>query len=38
MHHAKSGNYLKMAADAATLNGSGPGSVFFIGLRISGGP
>ncbi len=37
VHNAKSGNYLKLAADAPTLNGVGAGSVFFMGLRISGG-
>lgn len=37
LHNARSGNYLKLATDAATLNGKGAGSVFFMGLRISGG-
>ena len=37
VHNVKSGNYLKLAPDAAVLNGTGSGSVFFMGLRISGG-
>ena len=36
-HNANSGNYLALSADPAVLNGTGPGSVFFMGLRISGG-
>lgn len=37
-HNAGSGNYLNLSRDAAVLNGTGPGSVFFMGIRISGGP
>ena len=36
-HNEKSGSYLSLSADPAVLNGNGPGSVFFMGLRISGG-
>lgn len=36
-HQARSGNYLNLSKDPAVLNGEGPGSVFFMGLRISGG-
>ncbi len=38
VHSQNSGNYLALATDAATLNGTGQGSVFNMGLRISGGP
>lgn len=37
LHNKNSKNYLNLAKDAATLNGVGPGSVFFMGKRISGG-
>lgn len=36
-HNVRSGNYLNLSNDAAILNGEGAGSVFFMGLRISGG-
>ncbi|MDX1982940.1 MAG: hypothetical protein SFV51_21905 [Bryobacteraceae bacterium] len=36
-HNARSGNYLNLSSDAAVLNGEKAGSVFFMGLRISGG-
>ena len=36
-HNAGSGNYLNLSADPEVLNGEGPGSVSFMGLRISGG-
>ncbi|MFC7541602.1 hypothetical protein ACFQU2_22035 [Siccirubricoccus deserti] len=34
--HAKTGGYLPLASDAATLNGSGTGSLLRMGRRISG--
>ena len=38
LHNTASGNYLALAADdAAQLNGTGQGSVYRMGLRISGG-
>lgn len=37
LHNARSGNYLNLASGAATLDGEGPGSIFFMGLRIGGG-
>ena len=37
VHSAKSGNYLRLGTGADVLDGKGPGSVFFMGLRISGG-
>jgi hypothetical protein len=36
VHSAASGNYLRLGADAATLDGTGPGSVYYMGLRIGG--
>ena len=36
-HSERSGGYLALSADPGTLNGTGPGSVFNMGLRISGG-
>lgn len=36
-HNANSGNYLALSADPVTLDGIAHGSVFFMGLRISGG-
>lgn len=35
--HAKAGGYLPLGSDPAAVNGSGPGSVFNMGKRISGG-
>ena len=36
-HNSSQGNYLKLAKDAAGLDGEGPGSVYYMGLKISGG-
>ncbi|MCO6416678.1 hypothetical protein JYK14_10970 [Siccirubricoccus sp. KC 17139] len=35
--HARAGGYLPLAGEATVLNGTGPGSVFNMGKRISGG-
>lgn len=37
LHDVNSGGYLNLSSDPTVLNGTGPGSVFFMGLRISGG-
>jgi len=38
IHNANSGNYLALAStDASVLNGSGAGSIYRMGLKISGG-
>jgi len=37
LHNTKSGNYLALSANPAILNGTGPGSLFRMGLSISGG-
>jgi len=37
VHNVRSGNYLALSADPAVLNGTGPGSIYNMGLRISGG-
>ena len=37
VHNEKSGNYLALSNDPAVLNGTGHGSVYNMGLRISGG-
>jgi hypothetical protein len=36
VHNQKSGNYLDLSSDASVLNGTGPGSVFNMGRRVSG--
>ena len=36
VHNVRSGGYLALSTDAAVLNGEGKGSLFFMGLRISG--
>ncbi|NJL21541.1 MAG: hypothetical protein HC895_13095 [Leptolyngbyaceae cyanobacterium SM1_3_5] len=38
LHSRHSGNYLNMPLDAAVLNGSDRGSIYFVGRRISGSP
>jgi hypothetical protein len=37
LHNTQSGNYLALSSDPATLNGTGHGSLFNMGLAISGG-
>lgn len=37
VHNDRSGHYLTLPQDAQVLNGEAQGSVFFMGLRISGG-
>jgi hypothetical protein len=37
VHNTKSGNYLALSSDPAVLNGTGSGSLFSMGLSISGG-
>jgi hypothetical protein len=36
LHNTKSGNYLALSSDPAILNGDGHGSLFNMGLSISG--
>lgn len=37
LHNTRSGNYLALSSDPAVLNGTGQGSLFHMGLSISGG-
>ena len=37
VHNEKSNNYLALSDDPAVLNGTARGSVYYMGLRISGG-
>jgi hypothetical protein len=37
VHNEKSNNYLALSDDPAVLNGTGRGSVYYMGLRVSGG-
>jgi hypothetical protein len=37
LHNVNSGNYLAISPDPAIQSGTGPGSTFFMGLRVSGG-
>jgi len=37
LHNSESGNYLVLSTDPEVLNGTGPGSLYNIGLRVSGG-
>jgi hypothetical protein len=36
LHNTNSGNYLALSSDPAVLNGTGKGSIFDMGLKVSG--
>lgn len=37
LHSIQSGNYLNLPLNATNLNGTGQGSIYYVGFRVSGG-